>query len=313
MVFSSSWPSGTGESFRPTYNQFSEYFKTKLRFLLHFTMKGRYPLNLQYFLDIPVILPGNIRRTYDLIVPQFDSGSAPLLIWIHGGGWAEGEKRIGNSFERFCFRGYAVLSVDYRFSGDAPFPAQLIDCKTAVRWARAHAEQYRYNADRIIVGGASAGGHLASLMGTTNYTREFDLNDVYSEFSSNVQGVVTEYGPSDLMPLLFGNPEPALKRRLLPMLKSASTSLADMAAWASPITHITGNEPPFLITHGADDPVVPVSQSRNFYHALREAGVNAVYYEDPVGQHGFDSVGNYEAVTDFILHHLPTSIGLSMK
>ena len=130
---------------------------------------------MRYYFDIPITFPGNVRRTFDLIVPAGEASDISLLIWIHGGGWMEGEKRIFNEFERFVFRGYAVLSIDYRFSQDAPFPAQLEDCKTAVRWARANAEKYGYNAEKVIVGGNSAGGHLAALLGLTNGEKQYDI------------------------------------------------------------------------------------------------------------------------------------------
>ena len=93
---------------------------------------------------LPITYPDNVQRAFDLIIPNRNPADIPLLIWIHGGGWIGGEKRIANEFERFSYRGYAVLSIDYRFSQEAVFPAQLEDCKMAVRWARANADKYGY-------------------------------------------------------------------------------------------------------------------------------------------------------------------------
>lgn len=249
---------------------------------------------MKFYLDLPVTFPGNVQRTYDLIVPDGDPATIPLLVWIHGGGWCGGEKRIYNEFERFSYRGFAVLSIDYRFSQDAPFPAQLIDCKSAIRWARAHATKYGYNATRIIVGGSSAGGHLAALLGVTNDTRKYDQGDNL-EYRSDVQGVVDFFGPADLSSGLMPNLEKELNALLLqdPILIQQ----------ASPVSLISGDEPPFLILHGTSDPTVPVEQSRVLFKLLRDAGVDVSYCEVPGGEHGFDTIETYQSLTGFLLKH----------
>ena len=251
---------------------------------------------MQFYLDIPIVFPGEIKRTFDLIVPDGQSQKPPLLIWIHGGGWCGGEKRIYNDFERFCWHGYAVLSIDYRFSQDAPFPAQLIDCKTAVRWARAHAAQYGYCADRLLVGGSSAGGHLAAMLGVTNGKTEYDKGP-YLEYSSTVQAVVDEFGPVDLAP----DRNPALRGSLSALLGGNSENIR----LASPVQLVSGNEPPFLILHGSSDPCVPVAQSRVFAEILRKAGCDVLYYEVPSGGHGFDTPESCALLTKFVLDQLP--------
>ncbi len=248
---------------------------------------------MPYYLDIPIALSKTITKNYDLIVPDIVSPDSnpmqnPLLIWIHGGAWRSGEKRIFNSFERFLRRGFAVLSISYRFVHEASFPAQIIDCKRAIRWARAHAEKYGYNADKIIVGGASAGGHLASLLGTTNADKSYDVGE-YLEYSSTVQAVVDEYGPVDLT----GDD--------MPGLSASMGDTAEARRQASPMHRITGNEPPFLILHGTSDSTVPYSQSVRFYEALKSAGVDAKFHTVQGGAHGFDDIDAYKALTDFIL------------
>lgn len=249
---------------------------------------------MNFYMDIPVTFPGNIRKTFDLIVPEGESRSIPLLIWIHGGAWCGGEKRILNDFERFIYRGYAVLSVDYRFSQEAPFPAQIIDCKTAIRWARAHAEQYGYNADRIIVGGSSAGGHLAALLGVTGGVKEYDCGD-YLQYSSDVQAVVDEFGPANLA----AEEMPDLKDALYQLLQDDPQKIYA----ASPSQRITGKEPPYLILHGTADSLVPIDQSDRFYQKLKAAGVDVQYCTIPGGEHGFDTAEFYQVLTDFILSH----------
>lgn len=248
---------------------------------------------MQFYLDIPISFPGEISKTYDLIVPDGMPSSIPLLIWIHGGGWCGGEKRVYNDFERFTHRGYAVLSVTYRLTQEAPFPAQLIDCKSAVRWARANAEQYGYCADRIVVGGSSAGGHLAALLGVTNNVSCFDQGENL-QYSSAVQAVVDEFGPVDLEIEKI----PGLTRDLQALLLDDP----ELIHRASPIRQITGNEPPYLIVHGTADPLVPPQQSQAFAQALRKAGVDVTYLEIPGGGHGFDTPEFYHTLTDFICH-----------
>ena len=249
---------------------------------------------MKFYLDIPITFPGNVHRTFDLIVPDGNPTEIPLLVWIHGGGWCGGEKRVYNEFERFTYHGYAVLSIDYRFSQDAPFPAQLIDCKSAIRWARANAQTYGYSADRIIVGGSSAGGHLAALLGVTNGNTQYDLGSDLS-YSSDVQGVADFFGPVDLVP----DHLPNLKNELFTLLQNDPTLIQQ----ASPIQLVSGNEPPFLILQGIDDPLVPVEQSRAFYKKLSDCGCIAKYLEIPGGIHGFDTLESYQALTDFILKY----------
>ena len=197
---------------------------------------------MKFYMDIPISFPGNVQKQFDLIVPDGDPADIPLLVWIHGGAWCGGEKRVYNEFERFTNRGYALLSIDYRFSQEAPFPAQLIDCKTAIRWARANASRYGYNADRIMVGGSSAGGHLAALLGVTNGMREFDRGPD-PEYSSDVQVVVDLFGPMELT----ADAMPDLKQELQALLHDDP----ELTVQASPLSHIDGTEPPFLIVHGS--------------------------------------------------------------
>lgn len=246
---------------------------------------------MKYILDIPITYPNNIQRTYDLIIPNNNLSDIPLLIWIHGGGWIGGEKRIANEFERFSYRGYAILSIDYRFSHEAVFPAQLEDCKMAVRWARANAKKYGYNADTIIVGGNSAGGHLAALLGITNGQSKYDVG-LYDDYSSDVQAVVDLFGPSDL--------------RNLPSLQEAVNALVNsdenLAVLASPVCHDLKNAPDFFIVHGTEDFTVPIEQSRKLKNMLCEAGVCVEYLELQGEEHGFDCVEFYNALNKFILN-----------
>lgn len=253
---------------------------------------------MQFYLDIPISLPGGVEKTYDLIVPKGNPQDIPLLMWIHGGGWCSGEKRIFNELERFVHRGYAVLSISYRFTQDAPFPAQLIDCKFALRWARAHAEKYGYNAQKVLVGGSSAGGHLATMMGLTNDDPRYDCGE-YLEYSSQVQAVMDAFGPADLQVSLM----PDVEEDLLALHGNDPEIIREV----SPIYRVKAPVPPFLILHTIGDPVVPVEQSRRFRQALCDAGAQPEYLEIPGNDHGYDSLEAYQAITAFVEKNLPLS------
>jgi len=247
---------------------------------------------MPYYLDLPIKLSDTITKSYDLIVPDIipdgNLSEKPLLVSIHGGAWRGGERRIFNSLERFIRRGFPMLNISYRFVQEAPFPAQLIDCKLAIRWARAHAKKYGYNANKIIVGGSSAGGHLAALLAMTNHDKRYDIGE-YLEYSSAVQAVVDEFGPVDLL----GDD--------IPELSALIGDTPESRREASPMHLITGNEPPFLIMHGTADQTVPYEQSVRFYEALKAAGVEVQFHTVPGGAHGYDDIDAYRVLTDFIL------------
>jgi len=212
----------------------------------------------------------------DLFTPANADGPVPLIIWIHGGGWKNGSKenclpiRTG-----FIEHGYAVASINYRLTGTAPFPAQIEDCKAAVRWLRVHAKEYGLDANHFGVWGSSAGGHLAALIGTSGDAEGFDTGE-NMEVSSRVQAVCDYYGPSDFMTMgtvpgfemhaRADSPEAAL-------LGGSAAEKPEAAKAASPVSYATPDDPPFLIVHGDSDRTVPPDQSRRMDAALRKAGV----------------------------------------
>jgi acetyl esterase/lipase len=134
----------------------------------------------------------------------------PVLVWIHGGGWEDGTpKESGDRhLMRFAQRGYLCATIDYRLSGKAIFPAQIEDCKCAIRFLRSQAKAYHLDPDRIGVWGESAGGHLAALLGTSGGVTELEGSGGHAEFSSRVQAVCDWYGPSDLVAAFVGDPKP---------------------------------------------------------------------------------------------------------
>jgi acetyl esterase/lipase len=213
----------------------------------------------------------------DLYLPTEGAGPFPVIVAIHGGGWAAGRKEEAQGI-RQASRGYAVATITYRLSGVATFPAQIEDCKAAVRWLRANAKKYNLDADRVGATGHSAGGHLASLLGTAGSAKEFDKGDNL-EFSSRVKAVCALSGPTDFLQMdahalkdaklkhdFPGSPE----SRLIggPIQKNK-----EKVAKANPITYVSKESPPFLLIHGDQDPLVPVHQAQLLHDALKEKGV----------------------------------------
>ena len=229
--------------------------------------------------DVTYVYNGHERQKLDLYIPVKTPQPWPLIIWVHGGGWQSGSKDGCPPLRQgFTSRGYAVASLDYRLSGDAIFPAQIEDCKAAVRWLRVHAKEYGLNPERFGVWGSSAGGHLVALLGTSGDEKPFDVG-AHLDVSSRVQAVCDYYGPTDLTQMDAHALSGARLRHDDP--KSPEACLIggpvqankDKAARVSPITYVKANPlPPFLIVHGDTDPVVPVHQSELLFEALKKAG-----------------------------------------
>jgi acetyl esterase/lipase len=212
----------------------------------------------------------------------------PGIIYIHGGGWRAGNKNdVKELLPLLAENGFVVASIEYRLSGEAPFPAQIEDCKCAVRWMRAHADEYGIDPNRIGVVGLSAGGHLASLLGTTPNVADFEGSGGWQKESSRVEAVVDVSGPEDLLlatkeivdsgetgPLELADPESSASA-LSHLLGGPLEERFALAQKASPIDYVSASSPPFLIIHGNCDTLVPLEQSRKFYEALKLVGVPA--------------------------------------
>jgi len=210
--------------------------------------------------------------TLDLYRPEEVSGLLPVIVCVHGGHWDAGGKERCPAVT-LVQDGYAVASIDYRLTRTAPFPAQIEDCKAAVRWLRANASIYHLDPDHIGVWGYSAGGHLAALLGTSGGVPELEGSGDNMQYSSRVQAVCDVAGPADLLTMTNLGPRRTLAIEGLlggPLEKDEAKAIA-----ASPIHYISKDDPPFLIVHGEADRVVPVEQSQRLYEELRKAGVNA--------------------------------------
>jgi acetyl esterase/lipase len=239
----------------------------------------------------------------DLYVPNIPTAPRPLMIWIHGGGWSTGDKSAPPGMG-LLLRGYVVASINYRLSREAVFPAQIYDCKAAVRFLRAHAREFDIDPTRIGVWGCSAGGQLAALLGTTNGRKEYEGISSIPAVSSDVQAVCDWFGPTDFIQWkdLTGSGAMVVNQ----FLGSAAANHAAAARFASPAEQL-GRSPlvPFLIMHGDRDRLVPLRQSQILYERLRAAGASARLIVLAHAGHGagwFKSRDTLATVYDFFDH-----------
>jgi len=227
------------------------------------------------FLDVPYIRDGREEHQIDIYVPK-GTGPFPLVLIIHGGGWNAGDKAgagLGMAM-KLIPAGYVVASVNYRFLREAPFPAQIEDCFTALNWLRDHATAYKIDPNRVGVVGHSAGGHLTALLATTAGTPAFHRA---SSDCKPVQAAVVVSGVSDLRKEAGWGP------KAFPLGKVYSE---EAAALASPIHYVHAGLPPFMIVHGAKDPLVPVIQATLLADALKKVSADVTLRLVPGGDHG---------------------------
>ncbi len=246
------------------------------------------PAERRTYRDVEYVAGGGKLRSFDLEVPAGATGPFPLVVWIHGGSWRGGDK--GKNPAAFLGAyGLATASINYRLLPAAPFPAQLQDCKAAIRFLRAHAAEFRLDPARIGVWGESAGGNLAALLGTTAGVAELEDGDRAG--LSRVQAVCDWFGPTDLPALLA---QARTVPPTSPLAKETATILALLGALppaelqrqASPLAFVSPDDAPFLIVHGDRDPLVPLEQSTELHRALRAAGVPATLVVVPGAGHG---------------------------
>ena len=216
----------------------------------------------------------------DIYIPDEGVGPFPVIVAIHGGAFKHGDKADGQLTPMLegLKRGYAVVSINYRMSGEALFPKNINDVKAAIRWIRANAKQYYLNPDKIAAWGGSAGGNLSSLAGTSGDVKELDdLSLGNSNQSSRLQAVVDWFGPTDFLMMdsqliETGNGKPDHNEANSPeslVLGKKITEIPDKVKEANPETYITQDDPPFFIEHGTKDHLVPTQQSTNFAAKLK--------------------------------------------
>ncbi|CAN5243410.1 alpha/beta hydrolase [soil metagenome] len=249
------------------------------------------------------------KHLLDIYVPADAKGKVPLVVLIHGGGWIGNDKYadmgyMPNTVAAILNNGMAVASIDYRFATQAVFPIILQDCNKAVSFLYDNADKYNLDKKSIGLMGFSAGGHLASLMGTSqnNKVSDFYFPGTYRPFK--YKAVVDFYGPIDLV-LLPGNEDEKSPEALL--IGAAPLLRPDLAKSASPITYIDKNDPPFLIYHGEKDNTVSNKQSKLFSAWLTLYGVKnelTIVKDAPHFGTMYDVPEISEKVIKFLKQHL---------
>ncbi len=218
-------------------------------------------------------------------------GPRPVLLFLHGGGWRTGHRGWRDPLVvRLVRDGWLGVSVDYRLSQQAVFPAQIRDCKLAVRWVRANAADLGADPRRIVACGVSAGGHLAALLGTSAGVPELEGDGERTEVSA----VIDMYGPVDLLAERTQGPRDSdapdsFETRFL---GARPSTRPDLVRLSNPITWLSPDDPPTLILHGADDVQVPVEQSEQLAEALRAKGIPVTLVVVPDAGHGLVGQGD---------------------
>ncbi|MFC5454419.1 alpha/beta hydrolase fold domain-containing protein [Prosthecobacter fluviatilis] len=249
---------------------------------------------VELHLDQPYAANDNPKQKVDLYLPKKRNTDKPLPVvaLIHGGGWVNGD-RLGYAAAAIQFArtgDYAAVAVGYRLTKEAHWPAQIYDCKAAIRWIRAHAKEFNLDPDKIAVMGSSAGGHLSSLIGTSGDVKELegDLGPS-TTFSSRVQCVINLCGPEDFTQALMFDKDnkPVVKDDAVSgLLGGTYEEKHEVAVAASPVTYVTDDDPPFITFHGTADKRVAFLHAEAIHAALKQAGVPSLLIPITDGGHG---------------------------
>ncbi|MFC1847338.1 alpha/beta hydrolase fold domain-containing protein [Chloroflexota bacterium] len=270
--------------------------------------------------DIEYGRAGDIPLLLDTYIPETPiSDPMPAVMWIHGGSWKSFSKSTGSYHARYLAEhGFLTVSIDYRLSGVAPFPAAVEDCKCAVRWLRANTEKYNIDPSQIGVWGGSAGGHLAMMAGCADETVGLEGDGGWAELSSRVQAVCSSYGLNNL---LESYKEIEEKRgsvldssREVQFLGCHPAENPDLWNAASPINHVTADDPPLLLVHGELDQTAPIIKSEQMYEAYQQVGLEVTLVRISEAGHAFkqetpnpispslDEID--QIILDFFIEHL---------
>jgi acetyl esterase/lipase len=257
---------------------------------------------------IPFARVGDTELKLDLYRPE--GPPAGVIVWVHGGAW-RGGSREGVDLKGLTAHGWAVASVDYRLSTQARFPAQIHDIKAAIRFLRARAVALGLPADRFVIAGSSAGGHLAAVVGVTNGHPELEgtVGDDRTT-SSDVQAIVDLYGASNLTTILRQSTPHGLNVRgpaLDLFLGGQPDAVPELARLASPVFHVDAHDPPLLMMHGDQDPQMPINQSHELVGAYEQAGRPVVFKVMHGSAHGgpaFTDAAALRLIDTFLRGHL---------
>ncbi len=244
------------------------------------TVQNIFPKGTITYSNLPYANDTDKKHLLDIYLPQNAGANTPLIVWVHGGAWMLNDKYadmnyMKNTVKGFIDSGYALASIDYRYSTQAVFPAQIQDCNRALEYLYQHAEKYKLDKNRVAVIGFSAGGHLASLMALSNNNdvKEFYAGGIKTHFK--IKCALDFYGPSDFV-VLAGSTDTSVNNARNPvsiLLGALPLVRPDLAKIASPVTYIDKTDPPFLIVQGEKDQSVPNTQSILLSAWLTLAGV----------------------------------------
>lgn len=253
------------------------------------------PAGIRMEKDIAYIEGGDEAQKLDIYLPEVPPAKPlPLIVHIHGGGWRAGSK-FPCPVMGMVLKGYAVASVEYRFSQKAVFPAQIQDCQAAIRWLRAHAKQYHFDTEHLGAIGGSAGGHLSALVGTSGGKKAFPMIGGHEDQSDRVQAVCDIFGPADFTTVMQQAAEDKNVKNIFafntpsdPYSGLIGAKLDDKAKAdaVSPVHYVSKDAPPFLILHGTHDTLVPYAQSVQLEAALKSQGVPVWLQTLPGAGHG---------------------------
>lgn len=263
---------------------------------------------------------GSDAQKLDLYIPTTGSGPFPVVVMVHGGGFMMGDKADGaglTGVDQLLAAGYAVASINYRLSGEATYPAQIYDAKAAVRFLRANAAQYQLDPERFGAWGASAGGNLVALLGTTCGVQELEGAELGNAGQSScVQAVIDWFGPIDFLKMdeqFAGTSCPANHDEAnspeSKLVGAAIQTVPELVATTNPMNYITADDAPFFIENGTADCNIPPAQNKNLADALSAViGADKVVYISLEGAgHGgsqFETAENLQQVVAFLDRYL---------
>lgn len=247
--------------------------------------------------NVVIGMLGGVELSLNIAFPEQTSPEPrPVLMMIHGGGFLKGDKSLNNKrILKMTEHGFVAVSAMYRFAPEHKFPAAIDDIKLAIRFLKAHAADYNINPDRITVSGSSSGSYLAVMAGVTGNSDAFSDHGLYPDFDSSVHAVAAQSAPiADFTREKYSN-----FRMINRLIDSDSGDREKIVTAMSPITYLDPNDPPFFLSHGDSDPVVPVDMSRDFVLELEKRGHSYEYHEIKGGTHSFNKSAPKQAKSVF--------------